>query len=285
MPDISKINGVAIADISKLSGRTLANGDKVMGITKPTPSETTILSVDFNSVGSVDGSSATLPSGWAKADSGNMTVYGSTTDSDMGGNQDTRGWVIGTGSTTSSGTGPNGGHQDGVDATDGAQNTTTAHRYMYLEASNPAGSASVRKQHLIRTGELDFSSFSTITMTFWFHHYSAFQSTDHSGDFGVTATTDNNDASSGAIGFTSDTAGGATIVYWTADDGSSTASAVRINSSQQTSNAAKWRKATVDLSAMAGESSVYIYFFSATKATTYYWCNDTAIDSIKVVGS
>ncbi len=156
---------------------------------------------------------------------------------------------------------------------------------MYLEASNPAGSASVRKQHLIRTGELDFSSFSTITMTFWFHQYSAFQSTDHSGDFGVTATTDNNDASSGGIGFTSDTAGGATIVYWTADDGSSTASAVRINSSQQTSNAAKWRKATVDLSAMAGESSVYIYFFSATKATSYYWCNDTAIDSIKVVGS
>ena len=43
MADISKINGVAIANISKLSGRTLANGDKVMGITKPTPSETTIL--------------------------------------------------------------------------------------------------------------------------------------------------------------------------------------------------------------------------------------------------
>ena len=285
MADISKINNVAIANISKLSGRTLANGDKVMGITKPTPSETTILSVDFNSVGSVDGSSATLPSGWAKADSGNMTVYGSTTDSDMGGNQDTRGWVIGTGSTTSAATGPNGGHEDGVDATDGAQNTFSSHRYMYLEASNPAGASTSRKQHLIRTGELDFSSFSTITMTFWFHHYSAFASADHSGDFGVTATTDNNDASSGAIGFTSDTAGGATIVYWTADDGSSTASAVRINSSQQTSNAAKWRKATVDLSAMAGESSVYIYFFSATKATTYYWCNDTAIDSIKVVGS
>lgn len=285
MADISKINGVAIANISKLSGRTLANGDKVMGITKPTPSETTILSVDFNSVGSVDGSSATLPSGWAKADSGNMTVYGSTTDSDMGSNQNTRGWVIGTGSTTSSATGPNGGHQDGVDATDGAQNTFSSHRYMYLEASNPAGATSARKQHLIRTGELDFSSFTTITMTFWFHHYSNFGGGDHSGDFGVTATPDNDDASSGAIGFTSDTAGGATIVYWTADDGSSTASAVRINSSQQTSNAAKWRKATVDLSAMAGESSVYIYFFSATKAHTYYWCNDTAVDSIKVVGS
>ena len=35
MADISKINGVAIANISKLSGRTLANGDKVMGIAKP----------------------------------------------------------------------------------------------------------------------------------------------------------------------------------------------------------------------------------------------------------
>ena len=128
MADISKINGVAIANISKLKGRTLANGDKVMGITKPTPSETTILSVDFNSVGSSDGSSATLPSGWAKADSGNMTVYGSTTDDDMGANQDTRGWVIGSGGTPSSGTGPNGGHLDGVDATDGTQNTTTAHR-------------------------------------------------------------------------------------------------------------------------------------------------------------
>ena len=105
MADISKINGVAIANISKLSGRTLANGDKVMGITKPTPSETTILSVDFNSVGSVDGSSATLPSGWAKADSGNMTVYGSTTDSDLGSYQFTRGWVFEHGESTSTYTG------------------------------------------------------------------------------------------------------------------------------------------------------------------------------------
>ncbi len=97
MADISKINGVAIANISKLSGRTLATGDKVMGIAKPAGVLTTILSIDFNSVGSVDGSSATLPSGWAKADSGNMTVYGSTTDDDMGSNQNTRGWVIGSG--------------------------------------------------------------------------------------------------------------------------------------------------------------------------------------------
>ena len=35
MADISKINGVAIANISKLKGRTLANGDKIFGISKP----------------------------------------------------------------------------------------------------------------------------------------------------------------------------------------------------------------------------------------------------------
>ena len=40
MPDISHINGVAIANISKLLGRTLATNDNVSGVTKPSAAGT-----------------------------------------------------------------------------------------------------------------------------------------------------------------------------------------------------------------------------------------------------
>ena len=157
-------------------------------------------------------------------------------------------------------------------------------------------SGQYNKRFLLRTPELDFSnslSNNTLELTFWFHMYGA-----NIGSLGVAATTSATSAgsdveASSGTGFVSDSTGGMTMVYWddNSDDGSSTSSAVRISGQQQTAGHgstsvdAHWRKATVDLRAMAGESSVYIYFFSATKAHTYYWCNDTAVDSIKVVGS
>jgi len=264
---------------------------------------TLIASYDFNDdTGSVDGSSATLPTGWAKSDSGNFTLFGSTTDDDLGVNQTTRGWIFGSGSTGSLSTGPGGGHIPGPDTLDtvvtsGIWGSTTARRYLYYEASTPASNNSTVIAGTIRSDELDFSGFSTITMTFWFHAFGA----AFGGNYGtaVAATTSATSSSSAVeagsgLGLTSATAGGATISY--TDLGGTDDTTVRIGHNGQiqtsghndASNSATnyWVKATVDLSAAAGQSSVYIHFvhFAHTGGAAQSYFQDMAIDSISIIG-
>ena len=51
MADISKVNGVAIANISKIIGFTLSDNSKILGQTKPSAgTATTYLDEDFNSL-------------------------------------------------------------------------------------------------------------------------------------------------------------------------------------------------------------------------------------------
>ena len=294
MGSIAALNGITLANISAVKGIAKTDVEAVIGTDKA--GATVIYSTDFNSdTGTATQNSSTLPSGWAKADSGNMTVYGSTTDVDIAGYQNTRGWVFTDGESTSTSTGVGGGMDNGVDATDGTWDATsaagnTSFRYMLLETSNIKNKARL----LIRTGALDFSSFTTITLTMWIHLFGS-QITR----FGVAATTDASSASSAVeagtgLGFTGDDTGGCTLVYDSNGDNSTDTSTVRLTSqintdgdqyNEEQTAARKWRKCTIDLSAAAGESSVYIYFLGGTADHSQYYYGDVSVDNIKIEGS
>ena len=195
-----------------------------------------------------------------------------------------RQWTSDTGGTTpSSTTGPTAGHDSS--ASDGREAASTDD-YIYTEATSQ-----FNKRMLLRTPELNFTNAlanSTLQLEFWFHMYGSNIST---AGLGVAVTDNSTSAGDSTLSlhFTSDTAGGATIVYWDTadDDGSSTASGVRISGQQQTaghgstSTAAHWRKATVDLNSVAGQSSVYIWFYSKTGSQ---FRSDVAIDDVVVTG-
>jgi hypothetical protein len=111
------------------------------------------------------------------------------------------------------------------------------------------------------------------------------------GSLGVGASDSSTSAGDTTLGkhFTSDSAGGLSITYWDTadDDGSSTATGVRISGQQQTAGhgstavAAHWRLAVVDLNDLAGQSSVYLWFFGKTGAQ---FRSDMAIDDVSVKG-
>ena len=273
-----------------------ANKTQTLSVTTASVGQTLIASYDFNDdTGTGQASSATGPSGWAVASSGNFTLYGSTVNDDFGAS--TRGWVWDSLASSSSVTGVNNSHAGGPDAvgtviTSGALATATdgSERHMLYEATSASSETAVRR-HVVRTNELDFSGYTTVTMTFWFHAFGEAFGSNYGA--GVAATTSATSASSAdqagtGLGFTSDTAGGATIAY--TDSGGTAQSVVRIGDSGQThtSGTAEWIKATVDLSNAAGESSVYIHFGMFTNpsgASTNEFRQDLCIDSVAIIGS
>ena len=229
--------------------------------------------------GAADGASGIngtgrVPTGWQSNTSD--TVYGSTTAD--------RAWTSdGGGTTPSSNTGPTAGHDNTYG--DGREASITDD-YIYTEATSQ-----FNKRMLLRTPELDLSTAlanNTLQLEFWFHMYGGNIST---AGLGVAVTDNSTSAADTTLGlhFTGETTGGATIVFWDTadDDGSSTASGVRISGQQQTaghgltSTAAHWRKATVDLNSVAGQSSVYIWFYSKTGSQ---YMSDVAIDDVIVTG-
>tara|TARA_B100000287_G_scaffold286264_1_gene269861 strand:+ start:1236 stop:2084 length:849 start_codon:yes stop_codon:yes gene_type:complete len=280
MANISKINGIARASIAKLNSRTLVNNDEVIGIINAAAgTPTTYLTKVSDWANGSDGTYglADVPTGWQTNTTD--TVYGSTTA--------TRAWSSDAGGTTpSSTTGPTSGHDEtqGIDG-DGREGRFSD--FIYTEVSSQ-----FNKRFLLRTPELDFTdalSNDTLKLYFWFHMYGS-----NTGNLGVAATTSATSAASGVqaatgTGFSSDTAGGMTMVYWddNSDDGSSTASGVRITGQQQTAGHgstsvdAHWRLASVDLNDLAGESSVYLWFFSKS---TNSFRGDVCIDDVSVVG-
>ena len=275
-------------------------------VTSPPPSgggtRVLIASYDFNDDTGASNTSTTLPTGWAKADSGNFTLYGSTTDYNLTTSQDTKGWVFQSSNTTSSNTGPIGGHTGGPDTlgsviTSGVSDETTAHRYLLAETSNPMAPpiGNEARATIIRTEELDFSAYTSVEITFWFHAFGATYGS--AGGTGIAVTTSATSASSAVeagsgLGFTSYTAGGAGISF---TDLSGTAKElVRIGSEGQVqtdghassdAEANRWIKATSDLSAAAGQSSVYIHFAAITNPATSSYTQDTGIDSISIIGT
>ena len=278
-------------------------------ITSPTPSSggerVLVASYDFNDDTGSNTSSAgstTYPTGWAKADSGNFTLFGSTTDYNLSGNQNVRGWMFAYSTSASSSTGAIGGHVGGPDALDsvitsGVSNTSSDHRYLFNETSTPMnpGAAAEARASIIRTEELDFSAYVSVEMTFWFHCFG--ESFGSGGGFGIAATTSATSASSAVeagsgLGFTSYTAGGATMNF--TDLSSTSKSLVRIGSEGQVQTEGhsasegvnnRWIKATVDLSAAAGESSVYIHLAGIANPTLNGFKQDFGVDSIAIIGT
>ncbi len=277
MGEIAVINGVPVDSVSKFNGVAKSSIDNIHGHTFPaggTP--TTYLDEDFNSL--VDGYN--YPTNWDG--STGRTVYGSTTS--------THRWRANDYRTSSSTSGPN-SHHGGSDSSGAFGNTTDA--YMYTEASGI-----YNKNHLLRTPELDFSNAlanSTLKLTFWFHMYSSSATSGYMGQLMVGTSNSATSAANGTIGtgFADDAEGasrtGMSIEFWddTSDDGSSTTTAIVIEERQQTSGhststqAAYWRKATVDLNAVAGESSCYIWFYGKTGNN---YRSDICIDTVLIKG-
>jgi hypothetical protein len=269
---------VAIASISKINKRALTTNDEVMGIIKPSTSgtPTTFLTKVSDWANGSDGTYglADVPTGWQTNTTD--TVFSSTTAD--------RQWTSDTGGTTpSSTTGPSSGHDEnqGIDG-DGREDRFSD--YIYTEATSQ-----FNKRMLLRTPELDFSNAlanNTLKLYFWFHMYGS-----NMGSLGVGASDSSTSAGDTTLGkhFTSDSAGGLSITYWDTadDDGSSTATGVRISGQQQTAGhgstavAAHWRLAVVDLNDLAGQSSVYLWFFGKTGAQ---FRSDMAIDDVSVKG-
>ena len=278
MPDISKVNGIEIANISKVSGRTLADGDKVIGIDKPASGGTATNFLNQQSNWAASNGKLGLglvPTGWQTNTTD--TVFSSTTAD--------RQWTSDTGGTTpSSGTGPTAGHNPLQGITGNGSEGSSTVDYIYTEASSQ-----FNKRMLLRTPELDLSTAlqnNTLKLYFWFHMYGS-----NMGDLGVAVTDNSTSAGDDTLGlhFTGDSTGGATITFWddNSDDGSSTSSAVRISGQQQTAGHgstsvdAHWRLGVVDLNSVAGQSSVYIWFFGKTGGG---FRSDMAIDDVSVQG-
>ena len=266
----------------------------------------TLLSEDFDSISASTGNSVSRgglsspPSNWQISSSGSpsITMYGSTNENSLGTN---RGWVFAHTRTLSSATGPGGGVTGGVDTESGEWQASSNQVYMVYESTVPASSTSSTVRHAVRTPELDFSGFSSIELTFWFHAYgSAFGgAANNSGKgVGVACTTNANSCSSAVeagsgLGFTSDTAGGADIVY--TNPATSSVNTVKrlggtgqVQSTGHTSSLANsnlYVKATVDLSAAAGQSSVYVWWGMFTSAVGNNFRQDLAIDNVLIIGT
>jgi len=285
MPDIAEINDLAIANIAKFKGRTLGAGDKVIGVSKASAGGTftNYLFEDFNLL-SEGYNSSYVPTNWSMALTN--VIFGTT-------NPD-RYWEPESGTTPSGTTGPYRAH--GGSNTSGVFTTysNTGYKYMYTEVSGQ-----YNKDFLLRTSELDFSnalSNNTLKLTFWFHMGSA-SNFDEFGALMVGTSNSSTSAADGTIGtgFTAyagtQTSTGMSIEYWDddSDNGSSTSTGISISGRQQTgyhnsgytTTASYWRKATVDLNSVAGESSCYIWFFARSGSG---YRGDICIDTVSITG-
>lgn len=263
----------------------------------------TIFSEDF----ATGSSGSILPSGWARSINSTasngviMTAYGSTQTKVYSTSSTALHWRSNDTRTTSSNTGPGGAMDGGINATDGDwtyyDGTSGDHpRYMYYESSGVMASYTENFINGVRTPQFDLTGYTGCELSFWFHMFNG--GNNGFGSLGVALTTSANDMSSASqagtgLGFTSDTAGGGTIVSWTNSDGSSIQSGVRLGgSSQQSSghtssinNDNRWRKATVDLSAADGVSGVYLYLMFITYPMASQFRQDCAIDNIHITGT
>ena len=281
MAEIAEINGIAVGNVSKVNGIAKSALTNVQGFTFPaggTP--ITYLDEDFNSL--TDGNN--YPTNWNG--STGLGVYSGVS----GLVTSTHAWRANDYRTGSSTTGP-ASHHGGSDSSGAFGNATDA--YMYTEASGVYD-----KNHLLRTPELDFSNSlanNTLKLTFWFHMGSA-SGTDYMGELMVGTSDSATSAADGSVGTgfsgeadNSGTRTGMSIEFWddASDNGSSTTTAIVIAGRQQTgyhsntSSTAYWRKATVNLNAVAGESSVYIWFYGRTGAL---YQSDICIDTVLVKG-
>ena len=279
MAEIDSINGIAAGSVTKINNVARASVDNIHGHTFPaggTP--TNYLNETFDGISEGYGQA---PTNWVN--NTGQTVYGSTTSN--------RKWDAEKGTTTSSTTAPSNAHGGSTTSGDFSNSSGV---YMYTEASGV-----YNKDFLLRTPELDFSNSlnnGTLNLTFWFHMYATSTLSSHMGELMVGVSDSATSAADGSVGTGFSAAAddassrtGMSIEFWddASDDGSSTTTAIVIEGVQQTlghtstAQGAYWRKATVNLNAVAGESSVYIWFYGRTGSS---YASDICIDSIRVDG-
>lgn len=242
-------------------------------------------------------------------------AFGSTNYMGLGSQLNSRGWIHEVAGTASTGTGPNGHHGGDFntigDVDNGSNNATDGYlayessaansaSSTYQNALKAAGSGAIRA---IRSPELDFSAFDTVEITMFAHLFgAAFGTNSSETGIGIAATTSATSSSSAAeagsgLGFTSRTAGGATFKVMQdnslTDEDSTHTDQVRLGSQGQfqSSGGDKYRYVTADLSAAAGQSSVYIWlaFFSiinspATNQQDTFFRQDASIDNFQIRG-
>tara|TARA_Y100000592_G_scaffold1342_1_gene2107 strand:+ start:1088 stop:1924 length:837 start_codon:yes stop_codon:yes gene_type:complete len=218
------------------------------------------------------------------------TVYAGTTDSSIASQ---KGWVFTYDNTSSSATGPRGGLSDAS----GNANDSSDHRYLFYESSTGGASNSLIYRQLFTLPSIDLSNYTECRVEFFFHAYGAAFGYGSTGrGLGLAATTSQTSASSASeagtgLGFTSDTAGGADIVY-TNPISPAVVTTKRVGSDGQVQTSGhsdasnttnnRWIKATADISGACGESAVYVHFLFSTTTPTEFYKQDIAIDSIDI---
>lgn len=300
MADITKINGIPIADINNVSNIS-ADINNIFNVNYA--DDNIYLRANFDNISEGSG---VVPFQWATSTDSKIYFYMASTDFWNSLNEKWNltsvkwGAISGEqsvlpdgvfeseqGRTPSLGTGPRAAHNSS-DITTG-EFADKSKKYMYIESSNIPGG-----RYLLRTPGVNVSSApanNTLKLSFWFHMFGSMI-----GSLGVAVTTSSNDASykseaSHSLGFLSDTTGGANIYFWSQNRGAATSSNIRITGEQQpqgdrrTTDSSLWRKAEVDLNSLAGSTDdIYIWFFGKTKTGTKYYRGDIAIDDVIVAG-
>ena len=185
MPDIDKVDNIAIGNIAKVDAIAKASISKINGYTIPTAVDNQLALFDFEDQTTQESQNAIWsPSNtavnWVNGISAVTDAEASNTGTNWGktATKQVRGWNLGQDSTTSSSTGPNGG----VNPADGTHDTSSdGDRYIYCEATTGTGGvgSNVTAQNrtwVTRTQGYNFSTTMSDTslnlnLKFWLHAF------------------------------------------------------------------------------------------------------------------
>ena len=255
MPDVSKLDGIALDDINKVDLYAKASIANINGYTIPGlfnqlydfEDQTT------NEVGSQDWNPNNTHSDW-ETDTAVVTGGGSWGNPAGNANTTTDGWNLGFGGTSSGGTGPSGGLDADLDGTH-----DTSGRYMYVEGTGVKDD----RVCVVRTPGFNFSTSMVDTsndldLKFWLHQYSSVSGQGHNLYIYI------DDASTS-------THADATLLHSITDF------------SEYNGHSAAWSQKTVSLNSYRAVDATHYIYFVADGATSFR-C-DIAIDNVQFLES
>ena len=255
MPDVSKLDGIALDDINKVDLYAKASIANINGYTIPGlfnqlydfEDQTTQES------GASDWNPNNTHSDW-ETDTAVVTGGGSWGNPAGNANTTTDGWNLGFGGTSSGGTGPSGGLDADLDGTH-----DTSGRYMYVEGTGVKDD----RVCVVRTPGFNFSTSlvdtsNDLDLKFWLHQYSSVSGQGHNLYIYI------DDASTS-------THADATLLHSITDF------------SEYNGHSAAWSQKTVSLNSYRAVDATHYIYFVADGATTFR-C-DIAIDNVQFLES
>ena len=255
MPDVSKLDRIALDDINKVDLYAKASISKINGYTIPGlfnqlydfEDQTT------NESGAQDWNPNNTHSDW-ETDTAVVTGGGSWGNPAGNANTTTDGWNLGFGGTSSGGTGPSGGLDADLDGTH-----DTSGRYMYVEGTGVKDD----RVCVVRTPGFNFSTSMVDTsndldLKFWLHQYSSVSGQGHNLYIYI------DDASTS-------THADATLLHSITDF------------SEYNGHSAAWSQKTVSLNSYRAVDATHYIYFVADGATSFR-C-DIAIDNVQFLES